>query len=199
MILESLVPLANLLFTSFSSHLVLHLHVDYKSLSLSCLYWMKGTVWMELSWATRTQFRKTRASFVKFASYKKCQQTLFFGLGRFHPTTVLSSLLFFVFALFYHTIFDLFLATHGTYSPPITIIHPRSYLRASICPWTPNSHQIRFFFISYYAPNCPRSLNGSTSRVHIVNRWALTSPYCSKPLIYVAKQMTTFRSLWIRL
>ena len=38
MVLESLVPLTNLFFTSFSTHLVLQLRVDYKPLSLSCLY-----------------------------------------------------------------------------------------------------------------------------------------------------------------
>ena len=47
----------------------------------------------------------TLTLFVKFANHKK----RLFGLGRFHPTTVLSSLLVFVFAFFYHTIFNLFL------------------------------------------------------------------------------------------
>ena len=131
--------------------------------------------------------------FAKFASYKKCQQILFFGLGRFHPTTVLSFLLFRV------RIIQPLPCSHGTYSPPITVVHPRSYLRSSISPWIPNS-QVRFFYIPCYAPNCPRSLDGNYYlSCSYCNWWALTSPYCSKPLIYVANQMTTFKTLWTRL
>lgn len=71
---------ADRFFTSFSSHLVHHLHVDYKLLSLSCFNRMKEMAWMEMSWATPTQFRKLGWLVPLLSNsqvYKKRQQTLF--------------------------------------------------------------------------------------------------------------------------
>ena len=152
-----------------------------------------------MSWATFTQFRMTRVPSSNSQVIRSVNKLFFFGLGRPHPTTVLSSLLFRVRTLLSSYIQPLS-CSHGTYSHPITIFLPRSYFRPSTSPRIPKSHQIRDFFIPCYVPNCPRLLDGNyLSRVRIVNRWALTFPYRSKPLIHVANQMTAFKTLWTRL